>query len=245
MGKIVAIGGGEIKRGQTLSIDREIVALTGRRRPRALFVPTASGDASAYWETFQRVYGQKLGCQCDVLFLLSERPSARALRQRIRQANLIYVGGGNTLKMMRRWRFLGVDDELRKAWRRGTVLCGVSAGAICWFDNGHSDSLRGYAHKDWKYIRVSGMGLIKGTCCPHYNHDDRQGDLEDMIGRLGGCGIALDDGCALEVVDDRYRVLASIRGANAHAVARHRGRIVTRLIPRKKQFRPLTELYAQ
>ena len=70
--------------------------------------------------------------------------------------------------MMRRWRRLGVDALLREAYERGAVLCGVSAGAICWFDSGHSDS-RSFYSEDWNYIAVTGMGLVEGLACPHYN----------------------------------------------------------------------------
>jgi len=244
MGKIVAIGGGEIRKGRTLSIDREVVALTGRRRPRAMFIPTASGDATGYAESFERVYGRKLGCECDVLYLLGKPPARRAIRERIAAADLVYVGGGNTLKMMRRWTFLGVDRALRSAWRAGTVLSGTSAGAICWFDNGHSDSMRGYGHKKWSYIRVSGLGLIAGTVCPHFHHTDRRRDFRKMVRRLGGSGVALDDGCALEVVDGQFRILASMRGAGAWTVRRAGRRLIERPVARRRAFRPLAELYA-
>ena len=106
MCKLVAIGGGEIVRGETLAIDKEIVSLTGKNRPRALFIPTASSDSREYWQVFQNVYGTELGCETDVLYLLGVSPTKRELEQKILSADLIYVGGGNTLKMMRRWRRL-------------------------------------------------------------------------------------------------------------------------------------------
>ena len=242
MGKVVAIGGGRIGR-ETGAIDREIIALTGLKRPRALFVPTASRDNVGYGQRFARVYG-RLGCRPDVLNLLGEPPSRRDIRERIARAGIIYVGGGNTLLMMRRWKFLGVDIALRKAHRRGAVLCGTSAGAICWFDNGHSDSMRGYGHDPWNYIRVAGLGLIKGTVCPHFHQEDREKEFLSMIARKGGFGIALDDRCALEVVDGRYRVLAAGRGARAYTVRRRRGRLAVIEIARTKSFRPLAEIYA-
>lgn len=241
MGKIVAIGGGQIGR-ETGAIDREILGLTGRKRPRALFVPTASRDNVPYGERFARAYG-RLGCDCDVLYLLGQAPSRRAIRQRIAAADIIYVGGGNTLLMMRRWRFLGVDAALRKAHARGTVLCGASAGAICWFDNGHSDSMRGYGHDPFKYIRVTGLGLVKGTLCPHFHHGDREKDFLAMIARMGGFGIGVDDRCALEVVDGQYRVLQAGRGAKAWTVRRRRGEVAVAEIARHKTFRPVAELY--
>ncbi|HET6430344.1 MAG TPA: Type 1 glutamine amidotransferase-like domain-containing protein [Phycisphaerae bacterium] len=241
MGRIVAIGGGRIGRG-TEAIDREIIALTGKKRPRAMFVPTASRDNVGYGRRFARVYG-RLGCSCDVLYLLGRQPSRREIRGQIADADIIYVGGGNTLLMMRRWRFLGVDAALRKAHARGAVLCGASAGAICWFDNGHSDSMRGYGHDPFDYIRVAGLGLVKGTVCPHFHHDDREKDFLAMIARMGGFGIGIDDRCALEVVDGRYRVLSAGGRAKAWTVRRHRGRVAVAEIPRRKAFRPVAELY--
>lgn len=96
MKKLVAIGGGELKDLDTLLIDREIVKLTGKKHPRALFIPTASGDADGYWQTFQKVYGEMLGCKPEVLYLVRETPSRKEIKEKILGADLIYVGGGNT-----------------------------------------------------------------------------------------------------------------------------------------------------
>jgi dipeptidase E len=116
--KIVAIGGGEMGEGQTLAIDQRIVELTGASWPNALFIPTASSDSSDYAAIFSRIYGETLGCNVDVLSLLNDPPSHERIAEMIRGADLIYVGGGNTLKLMRRWRKLGVDDLLREAAAR-------------------------------------------------------------------------------------------------------------------------------
>jgi len=103
------------------------------------------------------------------LFLIDAPPSAREIERKILSADIIYVGGGNTLYMMRVWRRLGVERLLRTAYEEGIVLAGISAGAICWFDSGHSDSMSFYNPRDWQYINVKGLGLIKGVHCPHYN----------------------------------------------------------------------------
>jgi dipeptidase E len=218
--KIVAIGGGGLALRETLPIDREIVRLTERRRPRALFLPTASSDNPDYCMAFRLIYGGRLKCQCDVLPLLKDPPGHAALARSIRQADLIYVGGGNTLKMMRRWRHLGVDRLLQQARQRGTVLSGVSAGANCWFDCGSSDSMKFYRPHDWTFIRVRGLGFLPAACCPHYHREAREASFAEMIGRHGGIGIALDDHTALEVVGDRYRILVSKSSGRAYRVAR-------------------------
>ena len=213
MGKLVAIGGGEMAERETLAIDKEIVFLTGKDRPNALFIPTASGDSPEYWQSFQDVYGQELGCATNVLYLIDVSPAKEELEQRILSADLIYVGGGNTLKMMRRWRRLGVDRVLSEAHRRGIVLAGLSAGCICWFSWGHSDSMSFYRPDSWRYIMVRGMGLIDALVCPHFDGESlgvkRREAFQDNVRKRSGVGVAIDDSCAIEVVDGMYRLITS------------------------------------
>jgi len=138
--KIIAIGGGEIGKPnpdggfypiETLKIDKHSIALTGKKNPKLLFIPTASSDSERYYTTVQK-YFSKLGCKTDVLYLLSNKLHKQEIKKKITSADIIYVGGGNTLKMMNEWRKQGVDDLLKKAHNQGTVMTGVSAGAICW-----------------------------------------------------------------------------------------------------------------
>lgn len=239
---IIAIGGGELGELETEAIDREIVRSAGLARPRALFVPTASNDAEPYWETFQRIYGDHLGCETSVLRLIGERPSFARMANAVDAADVIYVGGGNTLRMMRRWRHLGFDRLLRKAHTRGTVMAGLSAGALCWFAWGHSDSMSFYRPDQWDYIRVRGLGLIPMTACPHYDGERRDEHFHRLIGRTGGVGIALDNGCAFQVIDDTFRILSSLPGAAAYRVTRHRGRIEQLEIPQSDSWTPLAFL---
>lgn len=103
--------------------------------------------------------------------------------------------------MMRLWRRLGVDTLLIAAYENGTVLSGISAGSICWFDSGHSDSMSFYNPRKWKYINVKGLGLISGIHCPHYNSMTlgvpRRKHFRDMIRKTGGIGIAIENNCAI------------------------------------------------
>jgi len=144
MKKIVAIGGGEIGRPEhsieTLKIDREIIRLSGKKQPKFLFIPTASIDAGDYVKVVNSYFGKKLGCAIDVLYLVNRKTSYQEIKNKILNSDIIYVGGGNTLKMLKLWRKLGVDKILAVAYKKGIVLSGVSAGAICWFKYGHSDS---------------------------------------------------------------------------------------------------------
>src|SRR5271170_3341968 len=104
---IVAIGGGNIRTRGTAPIDREIIRLSNKKNPKLLFVPTASSDSERYWKHVQEYFGNFLKCKTDVLFLVKNRPSKEQIRKKIRSADIIYVGGGNTLQMMRLWRRLG------------------------------------------------------------------------------------------------------------------------------------------
>jgi dipeptidase E len=243
MGPIIASGGGGWRGREALAIHRAMIEASGKRRPRLLLITTAGGENPEQVAGWSRYFARRFGCEVDPLYLLGRQPSRREVAEAIRSAEVVYVGGGNTLKMMRRWRFLGTDAELRRAHRRGTVLAGASAGAICWFEHGHSDSMRGYGHDPWEYIRVTGLGLLRGTLCPHYHHEDRREDFQVMIARKGGYGIALDDRCALRIEDGSWRVIAAGRGARAYAVTRHRGEVYEREIPRRRPWSPLAELY--
>ena len=247
MGKIVAIGGGDLSTLATEPIDRAIIGLSGKSNPRALFIPTASSDSVEYWENFDRAYRTEYGCETEVLYLLGPTPDPVDVSGRIARADIIYVGGGNTLKMMRRWRRLGVDALLREAYARGVVLCGVSAGAICWFESGHSDSMSFYHPEDWDYIAVTGMGLVKGLACPHYNGETdgvpRRQDFHDMVRKRGGVGIAIDNDCAIAFVDDGYKVLSSASGAGAYTLFVRRGEVIERRIEDAEEYLPVSNLY--
>ncbi|MDY6768659.1 MAG: peptidase E [Candidatus Nanohaloarchaea archaeon] len=211
MGDIVAIGGGELAEHETLPIDREIVSLTGVDDPAALFIPTASDDGAGYIETFHQVYGRELGCDTDVLRLVEHEPSTEEVRETIAAADLVYVGGGNTRKMMRLWNEHGADDLLREAYRDGTVLSGLSAGAICWFEAGHSDSESYETDGEWEYIRVDGLGLVEDVLfCPHYHAEEREEPFRTFMKQYPGkTGLAVDDGAAVHVRGDRFRILAA------------------------------------
>lgn len=245
--KIVAIGGGEIKDSETLAIDKEIIRLTQKKRPKLLFIPTASSDSEDYYKDVENYFGKKLGCKTDVLYLLKETPSPKEIRNKILDSDIIYVGGGNTLKMMKLWRRLGVDKVLKIAWEKGIVLCGLSAGSICWFESGLSDSMSFYNPKKWKYINVRGLGFIKGIHCPHYDKETlgipRQTHFSNMIQKIGGIGIAIDENCAIEFLDDKFRVITSKKSAKAFRVYKKNGKVISQEIEQTNRLMPIATLY--
>ena len=246
MGKIVAIGGGDMQASETLSIDQEAVKLTGKTRPRALFIPTASYDSVEYWEGFRRIYGGELSCDTSVLYLLNKYPPSEEIDDHILSSDLIYVGGGNTLKMMKRWRKLGVDQVLQKAHSGGTVLVGVSAGAICWFSYGHSDSMSFYNPNDWRYIMVKGMGLVDSLACPHFDGETdgvkRDQDFMQMVRKHGGMGTAIDNHCAIVFIDGAFRVISSREGAGAYKVYKDGQGFKVEEIPQTPRLAPISTL---
>ncbi len=241
---VVAIGGGIIRTKGTAPIDREIIRLSGRRNPKLLFIPTASSDSEQYWKHVQEYFGGFLKCKTDALFLIKEQPSQEQIRKKILSADIIYVGGGNTLLMMRLWRRLGVDKLLKSAYENGTVLSGISAGSICWFDSGHSDSMSFYNPRKWKYINVRGLGLIQGINCPHYNsmtrRIPRRKDFRDMIRKTGGIGIAIENNCAIEFIDGRfYKVISSKSYSRAYKVYKTGGEVIAEQIRQERQLAPV------
>ncbi len=242
MGTIVAIGGGSILKKETLAIDRAIIRLSGKKHPRVLFIPTASDDAPTYMEAMEMYYGKFLGCTFDTLLVATGKPPHEEIRRKIEHADIIYVGGGNTLKMMRRWRRLGIDRLLKLAHKKGTVLCGVSAGSICWFEAGHSDSLSFYNPKRWSYIKVKGLGLIKGIHCPHYDSATlgikRKTHFQNMMAHTAGTGIAVDNNCALVVHDNRFSVISTKKNAAVYRVTRKGSQRIAATTPR-----PIDGLY--
>ncbi len=231
---IVAISGGEMRKGETLDIDKEIISLSKRQHPKVLFIPTASSDDETYCKDFTQYYGEKLGCHVSILRLCSGNLSKKEIQEKISGTDIVYVGGGNTLKMMNLWRRLGVDKLLKKAWKNGVVLCGISAGAICWFESGHSDSMSFYNPKKWNYINVRGLGFIKGIMCPHYNSGTggkpREKKFREMIKKIGGAGIALDEGCAIAFTDNSYKIISSNSNCGAYKVTKKNGAVVSEQI---------------
>ncbi|MCZ6631987.1 MAG: peptidase E [bacterium] len=238
MGNIVAIGGGK----NLPRIDREIIRLTKKKWPRALLIPTATYDRLEVYEAFRSRFGALLGCETDVLYLLKDPPSLTAIREKILTSDVIYVSGGNPLKMMRRWRKLGVDRVLMRAYRKGKVLCGASAGAICWSAYGHSDSMKFYHPDNWDYIRVRALGLFPLLLCPHYDGEKRGASFRAMVALHGDVGIALDNLAAIEIVDGRFRILSETSTAGGYKVYRDGNEVVTETLDKGVRFKPLSLL---
>ena len=252
MGKIVAIGGGEIGRPresgkglypiETLPIDREIVRLTGKKNPKLLFIPTASQDSESYYPVIKKYFSKKLRCRTSVIYLIKQKYSKKALERKVFSSDIIYVGGGNTLKMLKVWRQTRFDKILKKAYEKGIVLSGVSAGAVCWFRYAHSDS-RKEKNPEADYIKVNCLDFINSLCCPHYGAEkNRKKSLKQMMRKTEGVAIALENCSAFELIDNGYKILTSKKRANAYRVYWKNGKYYNERIKKIKEPQSLAEL---
>lgn len=212
MRQIVAIGGGGFSmEPDNPALDRYILSLVDKKRPKACFLPTASADAQGYADKFEAAYGAH-GCEVSNLKLYW--PHRLDFEDYMMEQDIIYVGGGNTRNLLVLWRDWGLDVAIRKAYDNGTVLAGVSAGANCWFEEFSTDSMGPLA--PWK-----GLGWLAGSFCPHYDgEEDRRPSLRRMLeGNEIGPGLAADDGAAAHFVDEQlHRCIASRPSANVYRV---------------------------
>jgi dipeptidase E len=217
---IVAIGGGglALNAGDRL-LDDFVLSLTGRDRPRVAFLPTAGGDSATYPGAFYDAFADRTRPTWLPLFnRRPDRPPELLLEQ-----DAIWVGGGNTLNMLAIWRIHGVDRILREAWDRGIVLAGVSAGAICWFSHGVTDSFGPELS-----ALEGGLGLIEGSFCPHYDGEPMRRPRYAELLRDGlPAGWAADDGAAIHFADTEVAAAVSARpGACAYRVELRDGEVV-------------------
>jgi dipeptidase E len=197
-------GGGFSMEPDNPLLDLYALKLCNNERPKVCFVATASGDAQGYIDRFYKAF-KKHHCHPHHLSLTGS--PREDLREFVLNMDLIYVGGGNTMNMLARWRQTGFDGVLKEAWKQGVVLAGISAGSICWFEQGVTDSIPG------KLTALDCLGLLKGSNCPHY---DGEAERRPAYQRLVAAreiqeGIACDDGVGLHFIDNDLSHLVSSR----------------------------------
>ena len=154
-----------------------------------------------YIERFKAHY-ESLGCEVDTL-LLSQTQNDNLIRSKIFSSNIIYIGGGNTAKMMRIFKRNKVNEYLLKAYEKGIILTGLSAGAMAYFTNGYSDSNRS-TNPEASLCLVKCLNIIPYCFCPHYNEEERKSFDEFVISK-GFNGLALEDDVALVYIDDEIK----------------------------------------
>lgn len=193
---LIMIGGGEIRAKETLEIDRQIAELAkahaGENRAVALFIGTASHDLLPYYNSFHKTYTGEFGLKTDVIQTVFKHTEEEKMNDKFAKADMIYVGAGDTLFMLDNWKENGILERIKDAYERGVVICGLSAGAICWAENMYTDSSR---NGDEKYRLEQGLGWVKGGVCPHY--DLRREDFKE----------ALKEGCEWLCIENNSAVV--------------------------------------
>jgi len=201
--KIIAIGGGEIKNKTTLEIDRYISELAkahaGDKRANTLFIGTASHDSMPYFNSFRKTYTSVFDIKAEVALIVYGEMNIEHIKAKIDAADCIYVGGGDTVFMLEKWKETGLDKMLIEAYEKGKIICGLSAGAICWFADMYTDFeiMRGTSSE---YTFKKGLGILDGLMCPHY--DERREDFaKNFIKSEFGRAYCVENDCAIEFTD--------------------------------------------
>jgi peptidase E len=226
-GHIVAMGGGGFSMEPDNPLLDDFVLSLSRRQPaRVCFIPTGSADSATYISKFYRAFVGRAVPTDLTLFDSSALPrhpeSTAALAEFVMDQDVFYVGGGSTANLLAVWRAHGLDKLLRRAWRSGAILSGISAGMICWFQGGLTDSFGHLQALD------DGLGLIKAQACPHYNGEpERQAAFRQLLATAGGSGYAADDGAALHFAGTRLReVVTSRETAGAYRFSRRGSKVL-------------------
>jgi peptidase E len=214
--QIIAIGGGGfIADLENPLLDLYVLAQARTKVPSVCYIGTATGDTDRLVSRFYTAYS-RLACRPTHLSLFTRTPDVRDL---LMQQDVIYVGGGNTKSMLAVWREWDLPAVLRSAWKNGTVLSGVSAGAICWFDQGVTDS--------WADVlyAMPCLGFVPGTCCPHYDSEpDRRPSVHALVedGMVDDV-LALDDGVGAHFIGRKHVATVSARATGTAYRIRRRG----------------------
>ena len=217
---IVAIGGGGFGRSvKDLRIEEYILRLSKKENPNICFIPTATGDNDAYKVNYYDVF-TKLECNPTHIDFFKRTID---LSSHIAEQDIIFVGGGNTKSMLAVWKDWGLNSLLKDAYESGTVMSGVSAGAICWFEKGITDS---WAHD---LAVMDCLGFVNGVCCPHYDEEPARRPfvkkvLEDNL--IDHC-IAVEGNCALHLKDGNpFKAINFGSNKNSYLVSINDGKIL-------------------
>jgi dipeptidase E len=210
---VVALGGGGFSDQDDPRLDDFVLGLAGSDRPRICFLATAAGDSPTYVVKFYDAFRDRGQPSHLELFGVPRRD----LREFLLGQEIVYVGGGNTANMLAIWRVHGVDRILREAWERGIVLTGISAGSICWFEAGVTDSFGD------QLASLSCLGFLPGSHCPHYDSEPQRRPTYRRLVESGELppGLAAEDGVGLHFVGGELaEAVAGRSGARAFRVER-------------------------
>lgn len=221
MKQIISIGGGGFTGEKpSLKIERYLLAQTQKSHPKICFLAQASAEDPYYTNKF-----------FETFLSLDAKPSQVSLfgrvenkwKDHILDQDLIYVGGGNTKSMLALWREWGMDKILKQAYEQGIVLSGLSAGAICWFEQAITDSV-------WPLGSLTGLGFLKGSCCPHYDSEKERKPAFNRMVQSGDVmpGIALEDGVAAHYINGKLEhIIRDTDNKNAYFVSKQEEEIIS------------------
>jgi dipeptidase E len=216
--QVLAIGGG----GGTPMM-KYFLAMTGKKTPRICYMATATGDPKASMEKWVESMKKQYECDPHMQRMFISSDQLQSFEDELLAADAIYVGGGNTLNMIAIWKAQAVDKILRKAYEKGTVLGGASAGSICWFEQGSTDS------RPATLTPMDCLGFLKGSNVPHYDGEKQRRPLFHEWVKKGEImeGIAADNGVGLHFVNDElYKIVSTKANAKAYRVARKGDQVV-------------------
>ena len=204
MKQIIAIGGGGFGREiKDLKIEKYIVDQSKARTPKICFIPTATGDDQAYIDTFYKAFNS-LGCKTSHINFFKRTIN---LKEHILDQDIIYVGGGNTKSMLAVWKEWGLDKILFEAYKNKIIMSGVSAGAICWFKKGITDS--------WKdsQATLDCLNFVDGVCCPHYDEEPERIPYvkEILVNKEISSCYAIEGYAALHLIDNKPQYNVSFK----------------------------------
>jgi dipeptidase E len=224
--QIVAFGGGGFSmEPRNPLLDDYVVGLSRRDRPRVCFLPTASGDADHYIVRFYRSFCAR-GCDNSHVSLFRRDEGASDIHEHLMTRDIVYVGGGSVTSLLGTWRAHGLDVTLRRAWEAGVILCGLSAGSLCWFEQGVT-AFHGEPRA------IEGLGLLPASNCVHFGSEPAREQAYRRLLEGGMCpGYAAEDGAALHFAGRRLaRVVSSRPGASAYRMRAMGGRVHRRRLP--------------
>lgn len=215
--KIVAIGGGENGRinskgirkpYETKEIDEEIVRLANKNHPNLLFlahsqIPFGEEAEKNYYNVIKKIY-ESLGCEVRWLKISDLKEDIDKAKLDVEWADIIYEGGGATELMINLWKKTGFDKVLKNAYESGKVMCGISAGAICWFNSGFTDDPK---LNDVKINRIYALDLIDAYFTPHCQKEGKMDRVRNSLKYIDKVGISLSNCIAIEIIDDKYRLI--------------------------------------
>ena len=221
MGRIVAIAGGDLSTTRELNI--HTIKLSNKQNPNVLFIGTASRDADGYIEAITKEF-KFLKCEVKSLCLCSKNYDEKGIDTLLSWSDIIYVGGGDTISMMQIWKQYRLDEKLKQIYERDlAVLTGLSAGAICWFNCGHSDSESFHNGDKWNYCWANEMlDIFHMAYCPHYNEEGRN-SFDKMLIEKDIVGLAMENNTAFVDNDGQQYFIRSNTTANAFIIKYENG----------------------